>query len=83
MVVAALIKRRLAIVSSFAVWVQGSSQLNISGGVKFDYSKKSSSNQAFMIGAYFRGSNIVGPSFSPESIILIEMKFGSPNWICL
>lgn len=75
----ALIQRRLAIVSSFAVWVQGpSTQLNIGGGVKFDYSKKSVSNQAFMIGAYFRGSNIVGPSFSPESIIpRIEMKFGS------
>ena len=73
----ALIQRRLAIVSKVLLSGYKVPQLNIGGGVKFDYSKKSVSNQAFMIGAYFRGSNIVGLVSAGVYHSSNQMKFGS------
>lgn len=78
------VKRRLAIVPSFALWSQGPSfQMNLGSAVKFDFSKRAQSSQAFSVGLYLRGANqvIVGQeegSFGVESLIpRIEMRFGS------
>ncbi|MCH2023294.1 MAG: PorP/SprF family type IX secretion system membrane protein [Saprospiraceae bacterium] len=79
--------RRTAIVPNFAVFIQGpSTQLNVGTGIKFDFSKKAKSNQAFTIGAYMRGANQVQvgtdqTTFGVDAIIaLLRMRFGSSHF---
>lgn len=76
--------RRLALVPSAAIMMQGpSAQLNVGTGVKFDFSKRARSNQAFTVGAYMRGSNqVVGNDeispFGVDAIIaLLRLRFNS------
>lgn len=78
----ARLARRLALVPNAAVMLQGpSAQMNVGTGVKFDFSKRSSSSQAFTVGAYMRGSNIVvadeeRAGFAIDAIIaLIRLRF--------
>ena len=78
----ARLARRLALVPNAAVMLQGpSAQLNVGTGVKFDFSKRARSSQAFTIGAYVRGSNIVvgdeeRAGFAVDAIIaLIRLRF--------
>lgn len=78
--------RRLALVPNFAVMVQGpSTQLNIGTGLKFDFSKKAQSNQAFTVGAYFRGANQAQANtetgtFGADAIVaLLRLRFGSSH----
>lgn len=80
----ARLARRLALVPSFAVMVQGpSTQLNVGTGLKFDFSKKAQSNQAFTIGAYVRGANqaqanVETGTFGVDAIVaLLRLRFGS------
>lgn len=82
----ARIARRLAIVPNFAVMVQGpSTQMNIGTGVKFDFSKKSQSSQAFTIGAYVRGANQAQVNtdqgtFGVDAIVaLLRLRFGGSH----
>ena len=82
----ARLARRLALVPSFGLWFQGpSTQLNVGTGVKFDFSKKSVSRQAFTIGMYMRGANMAQANsdqvaFGVDALIaLIRLKFGSSH----
>lgn len=82
----ARLARRLALVPNFAVMVQGpSTQLNVGTGVKFDFSKRAQSSQAFTIGAYLRGANQAQENaetgtFGVDAIIaLIRLRFGSSH----
>ncbi|BDS09646.1 PorP/SprF family type IX secretion system membrane protein [Aureispira anguillae] len=87
----ARLARRLAIVPNFAVMVQGpSTQLNVGTGLKFDFSKRAQSNQAFTIGAYVRGANHAqvntgtntntNATFGVDAIIaLLRLRFGSSS----
>ena len=82
----ARIGRRLAIVPNAAVMIQGpSTQMNIGSGVKFDFSKRARSSQAFTIGAYVRGANrVLGDAetagFGADAIIaLIRLRFNSSS----
>jgi type IX secretion system PorP/SprF family membrane protein len=82
----ARVARRLSIVPNFAVMVQGpSTQLNVGTGVKFDFSKKSQSTQAFTIGAYVRGANQAQVAtdqgtFGVDAIVaLLRLRFGSSH----
>lgn len=82
----ARLARRLALVPNFAVFVQGpSTQLNVGTGVKFDFSRKATSSQAFTLGAYVRGANQaqVGTdqtTFGVDAVIaLLRLRFGSSN----
>lgn len=82
----ARIGRRLALVPNAAAFIQGPSfQLNVGTGLKFDFSKRAYSNQAFTIGAYVRGANQVidnnqNVGFGADAIIaLIRLRFGSSN----
>lgn len=78
--------RRLAVVPNFAVMLQGpSTQLNVGTGLKFDFSKRSESNQAFTIGAYMRGTNHAqlqtdATTFGVDAIVaLLRLRFGSSH----
>ncbi len=82
----ARLAKRLALVPNFAVFVQGpSTQLNVGTGIKFDFSKKSTSRQAFTLGVYMRGANMAQVNsdqavFGVDALIaLLRMKFGSSN----
>lgn len=82
----ARVARRLSIVPNFAVMIQGpSTQLNVGTGVKFDFSKKAQSSQAFTIGAYFRGANRIlddqqTAGFGVDALVaLIRLRFGSSH----
>lgn len=80
----ARLARRLALVPNAAVMLQGpSAQMNVGTGVKFDFSKRAYSNQAFTVGAYVRGSNsVIGDKeqagFAVDAIIaLVRLRFNS------
>lgn len=82
----ARLARRLALVPNVAVFVQGpSTQLNVGTGVKFDFSKRTSSSQAFTIGAYVRGANQAQAgtdqtTFGVDAIVaLLRLRFGSSH----
>ena len=71
---------------NLAVWVQGpSTQLNGGLGVKFDFSKKAVSRQAFTVGAYMRGANMRQVDsedvvFGVDALIaLIRVRLGSSH----
>lgn len=82
----ARLARRLSLVPNLAVWVQGpSTQLNGGLGVKFDFSKKAVSRQAFTVGAYMRGANMRQVDsedvvFGVDALIaLIRVRLGSSH----
>lgn len=82
----ARIARRLALVPNAAVMIQGpSTQMNVGTGLKFDFSKRARSSQAFTIGAYVRGANrVLGDNetagFGIDAIIaLIRLRFNSSH----
>lgn len=84
----ARIGKRLSLVPNIAFWVQGPSfQMNGGLGVKFDFSKKAQSSQAFTLGAYVRGSNQIieanttNAGFGVDAIILLlRLRFGSSHF---
>jgi type IX secretion system PorP/SprF family membrane protein len=83
----ARIAKRLALVPNLAFWVQGPSfQMNAGVGVKFDFSKKAQSTQAFTLGVYMRGANQLIEAGSSEVgfgvdalIMLLRLRFGSSH----
>lgn len=72
-------QKRMALVGSAAVWVQGpSTQLNGGVGLKFDFSRRSQSSQAFTVAVHTRASNMIETGFGADAIIpRLEMRFGS------
>lgn len=83
----ARIAKRLALVPNAAFWVQGPSfQMNAGLGVKFDFSKKAQSTQAFTLGVYMRGANQIIEAGSSKAgfgvdalIMLLRLRFGSSH----
>jgi type IX secretion system PorP/SprF family membrane protein len=81
------VARRFAVVPNFAVYIQGPSiQSNFGSAIKFDLSKRSSSDQAFHIGAYTRLTTTDSTATTSkngvnfESLILVtRVRFGSNN----
>lgn len=81
-------RSRLALVPAAAWWLQGPTmELNVGTGVKFDFSKRAQSNQAFQIGVWsrfgnnFNASNVDKPKFGTDAIIVAaRMRFGSSNF---
>lgn len=80
------LKKRLALVPTFMLASQGPSfQMNVGTSVKFDFSKKSQSSQAFSLGMYVRATNMVKSNsvdnettFGGESLVpRLEVQFGS------
>lgn len=83
----ARLAKRLSLVPNIAFWVQGPSfQMNGGLGVKFDFSKKAQSTQAFTLGAYVRGANKIVQAGSSNTgfgvdalILLLRLRFGSSH----
>lgn len=81
------VARRVGIVPNFALLIQGPSiQSNFGTSVKFDFSKKAVSDQAFHVGAYTRlvttdsTATTSKNGVSVDAIILVtRLRFGSSN----
>lgn len=73
------VQRRLAIVPNFIMMFQGPSrEINFGASVKFDFSKRSVSNQAFEIGPMYRiVSSPTGSLASDAAIIVARVRYGS------
>ena len=79
--------RRFAVVPNFAFFMQGPSmQSNFGTSVKFDLSKRNSSDQAFHVGAYTRvvttdstGSTSRNGVVADAVIFVTRVRFGSSN----
>jgi type IX secretion system PorP/SprF family membrane protein len=74
--------RRLALVPGAALYFQGAStMINAGTSIKFDFSKRSSSSQAFTVGAFLRTTNKLESGMSPESIImLVRTRYSSHHF---
>jgi len=76
------IKRRLAVVPNMIMLFQGpSTEINLGATVRFDYSKRAYSNQAFEIGPMFRlVQSPTGTIASDAAIIAARMRYGSSTF---
>ncbi len=75
----ARLAKRLAIVPNFALHFQGKSmQTNFGTGVKFDFSKRNKSSQAFTIGVHTRLVNDYQKAIAADALIAsLRLRFGS------
>ncbi len=73
------VQRRLAIVPNVIMMFQGPSvEANFGTAVRFDFSKRSTSNQAFEIGPWYRiVSNPQGRIASDAAVIVTRFRYGS------
>lgn len=74
-------RSRMALVPAVSTWFQGPSfELNAGTAFKFDFSKKSKSNQAFQIGAFARMVGAEGGIGSDAIVALFRLRFGSSHF---
>jgi len=76
------LKRRLAIVPNVVMMFQGPSrEFNFGTAIKFDFSKRNESNQAFEIGPWYRIVRAqTGVIASDAAVIITRMRFGSSTF---
>lgn len=80
------VKKRLAIVPNVIAMFQGpSTELNFGTAIRFDFSKRSDSNQAFEIGPWYRisGQRIDDETTtigSDAAVIVARMRYGSSTF---
>lgn len=76
------VKRRLAIVPNMVMFFQGPSrEFNLGTAVKFDFSKRNTSNQAFEIGPWVRiVSSPTGKIASDAVVAVARIRYGSSTF---